>query len=155
MNSAEYINSFTFDYVETWMFTWENNKHSLVTEATLHQPNSKRTGTFKNDHPTAKRIIQILKTEIEDSQNYLCDPVYREAFVFYDENHKIKSILNICLTCLYMSADGIPGYIKGDYKTYEWLRRLFLELGHPIANPEYSIIEDYERMLAKIKKRKS
>jgi hypothetical protein len=157
MNSAEYINSFTFDYVETWSFNRVDDgtvsMYSHVTWDSLGQ-NSKLTGTFKNGHPIAERIKQILQTEIEFSQAYLCAPVYREALVFYDENGKVISIFNICLTCLDLHAD--PHYrIKGDYKAFEWLRRLFQELGHKIENPEYSIIEDYGRMLAKIKKRKS
>jgi hypothetical protein len=154
MNSAEYINSFTFDYVETWSFKRvdEATMYDLVKEESLGQPGSKRTGTFKNDHPTAERFIQILKTEIEDSQAYLCMPVYREALVFYDKNDKIISILNICLTCLFVHADSYDR-IKVDYKAYEWLRRLFQELGHEIENPEYSIIEDMERMKAKFGKK--
>lgn len=155
MNSAEYINSFTFDYVETWSFNRDDDatKYDLVNAEHLGQPGSKRTGTFKNDHPTAARIKEILQTEIEDSQAYLCMPVYREALVFYDENEKIISILNICLTCLFVHADSCDR-IKVDYKAYEWLRRLFQGLGHEIKNPEYSIIEDIQRQVEKVKKRK-
>lgn len=156
MNSAEYINSFTFDYVETWSFNRIDDgtvsMYSHVTMDSLHQPDSKLTGTFKYDHPTAERIIQILQTEIEDSMAYLCTPVYREALVFYDESEKIISILNICLTCLDLHA-APHNRIKGDYKAFEWLRRLFQELGHEIENPEYSIIEDIQRQLEKVKKR--
>jgi hypothetical protein len=155
MNSAEYINSLTFDYVETWSFNRDDDAtmYSLVIEESLFQPGSKKTGTFKNDHPTAARIKQILQTEIEDSQNYLCAPVYREALVFYDQNNKVISILNICLTCLHMMAEQHYN-IKCDYKAYEWLRRLFQGLGHEIEKPEYSIIEDMERMKAKFGKKK-
>jgi hypothetical protein len=155
MNSAEYINSFTFDYVETWSFNRNDDAtmYDLVKEEGLFQPGSKRTGTFKNDHHTAARIKQILQTEIEDSMAYLCAPVYREALVFYDENDKVISILNICLTCLNLHA-APHNRIKGDYKAYEWLKRMFQELGHAIENPEYSIIEDMERMKAKVRKKK-
>lgn len=157
MNSAEYINGFTFDYVETWSFNRKDDgalsMYSLVTSDSLFQPESKRTGTFKNGHPIAERIKQILQTEIEDSQAYLCAPVYREALVFYDETDKVVSILNICLTCLNLHAEP-HNRIKGDYKAFEWLRRLFQELGHEIENPEYSIIEDMEKMKAKIKKKR-
>ena len=156
MNSADYINSIAFDYVETWAFNRDDEKtmYSFATEEALFQPNSKLTGTFKNDHPIAERIKQILQTEIEDSQNYLCAPVYRDALVFYDQNNKVISILNICLTCLHMTAEQHHN-IKCDYKAYEWLKRLFQELGHPIENPEYSIIEDMERMIKKFRKKKS
>lgn len=157
MNSAFYINNLNFDYVETWSFNRVDDgtlsMYDFATEEELFQPGSKRTGTFKNDHPIAKRIIQILQTEIEYAQNYLCAPIYREALVFYDQNGNMISILNICLTCLYMAADRFPN-IKCDYKAYEWLRRLFQELGHEIENPEYSIIEDVEKMKAKVRKKK-
>lgn len=155
MTSAEYINNIDFDYVETWSFNRDDEKtmYSFTSEEGLFQPDSKRTGTFKNGHPVAERIKQILQTEIEFSQAYLCAPVYRDALVFYDKSDKVISILNICLTCLYMTSEGCPN-IKCDYKAYEWMRRLFQELGHKIENPEYSIIEDIERMKAKLRKKK-
>jgi hypothetical protein len=157
MNSAEYINSLTFDYVETWSFNRVDDgtvsMYSLVTNDSLGQPNSKRTGTFKNDHPTAERIKEILQTEIEESFAFLCAPIYREALVFYDSNGRIVSLLNICLTCLDLHAAPY-NRIKGDYKAFEWLRRLFQGLGHEIENPEYSIIEDIQRQVEKLKKRK-
>jgi hypothetical protein len=152
MNSAEYINSLTFDYVETWSFNRDDDAtvYSLVKEESLFQPGSKLTGTFKNGHPITERIKQILQTEIEYSFAFLCAPVYRDALVFYD--HKVVSILNICLTCLDLHA-APHNRIKGDYKTFEWLRRLFIELGHEVENPGYSIIEDVEKMKAKFGKR--
>lgn len=155
MNSAFYIKSFTFDYVETWSFNRDNEatKYDLVNEEHLFQPGSKRTGTFKNDHPTAERIKEILLTEIEESMRFLCAPIYREALVFYDSNGKIVSLLNICLTCLDLHA-APHNNIRGDYKAFEWLRRLFQGLGHEIENPEYSIIEDIQKQLEKVKKRK-
>lgn len=154
MNSAFYIKSFTFDYVETWSFNRDDDatKYDLVNAEHLGEPGSKRTGTFKNDHPTAARIKEILQTEIEESMRFLCAPVYREALVFYDHNDKVVSLLNICLTCLDLHATPY-NRIKGDYKAFEWLRRLFQGLGHEIENPEYSIIEDIQRELEKIKKR--
>jgi hypothetical protein len=155
MNSAEYINSLTFDYVETWSFNRDDDAtmYDLVKEKHLFQPGSKRTGTFKNDHPAAERIKEILQTEIEESMAFLCMPIYREALVFYDSNDKIVSLLNICLTCLELHA-APHNRIKGDYKAFEWLRRLFQGLGHEIENPEYSIIEDVQRQVEKLRKRR-
>ncbi|HEY8896251.1 MAG TPA: hypothetical protein VIM79_15595 [Niastella sp.] len=155
MNSAEYINSFTFDYVETWSFNRDDDAtmYNLVKEEHLFKPGSKRTGTFKNDHPTAERIKEILLTEIENSMAFLCAPVYRDALVFYDSNGKIVSLLNICLTCLDLHA-APHNRIKGDYKAFEWLRRLFQGLGHEIENPEFNIIEDVQRQVQKLRKRK-
>ncbi|MCS3799420.1 hypothetical protein GGD38_004793 [Chitinophagaceae bacterium OAS944] len=155
MNTAFYINNLNF--VETWSFNREDDgtlsMYAFATEEGLFQPGSKRTGTFKKDHPTAERIKQILQTEIEISMSYLCAPVYRDALVFYDKNDKVISILNICLTCLHMTAENIPD-VKGDYKAYEWLKRLFIELGHAVENPGYSIIEDFDKMKAKVRKKK-
>lgn len=155
MNSAAYINSLTFDYVETWSFKRDDDAtmYDLVKEEHLGQLGSKRTGIFKNDHPTAERIKEILQTEIEESMAFLCMPIYREALVFYDSNDKIVSLLNICLTCLELHA-APHNRIKGDYKAFEWLRRLFQGLGHEIENPEYSIIEDIQRQVEKFRKRK-
>lgn len=157
MNSAFYIKSFTFDYVETWSFNRVDDgtvsMYSHVTEETLHEPISKLTGTFKYDHPTAERIKEILLTEIEESMRFLCAPIYREALVFYDRNGKVVSLLSICLTCLDLHA-APHNNIRGDYKAFEWLRRLFQGLGHEIENPEYSIIEDIQRQIEKVKKRK-
>jgi hypothetical protein len=46
-----------------------------------------------------------------------------------------------------------PG-IKTDYKTFDYLKRLFLEIGHNVENPSYSAIEDMEKQMEKVKNRK-
>jgi hypothetical protein len=182
MNSANYINSIVFDHVETYSFnrgtenepaeaeyarlnsinnTEERNaafrelQHKyfvIVNEDGQFHPYSKKTGTFKNDHPLVDRVKQILRTEIEHQMKLLCAPEYRDAFVFYDHNHQIISTLNICFSCMYMHT--IPHQeIKADYKTYDWLKRIFLEIGHNVENPEYSVIADIENQKQRIRKK--
>jgi hypothetical protein len=182
MNSAAYINSITFDYVETWSFNrglehkqveaayeqvklLENREERNIAFGALQQkyfiiinedgqfhPFAKKINTFNNDNPYTDRIKQILRTEIEYEPKFLCAPEYRDALVFYDRNHKIVSTLNICFSCMYMHT--LPHQdINVDYKTYDWLKKILLENGHDIENPEYSIIEDIERMKQRIKKK--
>lgn len=183
MNTAEYINSIVFDYVETWSFnrgaeedqvkaeydqvisikdTSERNTafralqrkyFILINEYGEIHPYAKKINTFKKDHPFVDRVKQILGTGIEYEPKFLCAPEYRDALVFYDDNQQIVSTLNICFSCMYMHTIPHSG-IKADYKTYDWMKKLLLESGHEIENPEYSIIADIEKMKEKVRKSK-
>jgi hypothetical protein len=182
MHTAVYINSFVFDYVETWSFNrgaeekqmdaeykqaglikdFEERQAAyralskkyflLINDAGQLHPFAKKINTFKSDHPFADRIKQILQTAIEEKFNFLCEPVYRDALVFYDYNNKVVSVLNICFSCMHMYA-APHNELKADYKTYDWLKTLLLEIGHNIEKPEYSIIADVERMKQKFRKK--
>ncbi|MBO9204554.1 MULTISPECIES: hypothetical protein [Niastella] len=163
--SSDYINNLSFHYIETYSFRRGSAYEKLNAEnADLEYngyiedengqffPYSIRTGTFQHDHPIAIQVKNLLQIEIEHHEKYLCAPVYRDAIIFYDQTQRSVSSLNICLSCCYMQTD--IGLLKADYKTYGYLKKLFLELGHDVENPEYNIIDDIEAMKTKIKKPK-
>ncbi|OQP57995.1 hypothetical protein [Niastella populi] len=182
MNTAEYIDSIVFDYVETWSFNREPEEKQvnaeyeqvrsiedieerltaytvlerkyavLINDAGQFHPFAKKINTFKSDHPLSARLKQVLQTPIEQKFSLLCAPVYRDALVFYDHKNNVVSNLNICFACMYMYAAPHQD-IKADYKTYDWLKTLLLENGHEIENREYSIIADVEKMKQKLRKK--
>jgi hypothetical protein len=176
--SVDFINSLTFDYIETYSFQrgleFEENKklmkveydrlkvrkearnnlspaeemrflelnglvgftqYLLNAEGKFH-PSSKKTNTFKNRDKNIERIKNILQTEITEVPRWLCAPEYRDALVFYGKNNKIITTLNICLSCQYMETKMFS-HIDGDYKTYDLLKRFFIDIGHEVENTEY------------------
>jgi len=190
INSPDYMNSFCFDYVETWSFQRgeeyeqnlkqlrierdklealkaqcktltieEENRYQelngllgytqyLIDEHGRFHPSAKNVTIFRHDNPAIERIKQILQTEVLDVPMWLCAPVYRDAFVFRDQNGTIVSVLNVCLSCQYMETK-IFAHIKGDYRTYDLLKKFFLEIGHEVEKPEYSIVAEVEKLKLK------
>jgi len=156
--SEDYINELVFDHIETYSFrgagfepTEYEHPYTIDKNGQFH-PQSQKTNTFQHDHPIAEQIKQLLQIEIEEHLKFLCAPVFHDIIVFYDRNHQIVSVLNVCLSCFQMEVEKIQ--LKADYKTYGYLKRLFLELGHEVENPEYNIIDEVEALKLKIKKRK-
>lgn len=170
-NSSEYINELAFDHLETYSYRrgaeYEKleaearqtsnllilNNKKIVDENGQFFPYSIKTNTFPYDHPIIDRIKQLLQIEIVQHFQMLCAPEYRDAIVFYDHNHRMVSCLEVCLSCFYMKTENFQ--LKADYKTYGYLKKLFLEIGHEVEDPEYSIIDDVEKQLQKIRARKS
>jgi hypothetical protein len=95
---------------------------------------SKKTNTFASTDSKVDLLKNILKTEIKEIPSWMCAPMYRDAFVFYDNRDNIVSVLNVCLSCEYMQTTKF-NHIKCDYKTYELLKRFFIDIGHEVENP--------------------
>ncbi len=68
-----------------------------------------------------------------DVSNWMCSPVYRDAIVFYKSSGEIISVLNICLSREAMALDS-SNQVTADSTTYEMLRQLFKEVGHPVES---------------------
>ena len=85
----------------------------------------------------SKRLIEILKTEINDIPNWMCAPIYRDAILFYDKNETLIQQLNICLSCEYMETE-LFNHINADFKTYELMREFLIEIGHKIGTEKAS-----------------
>ena len=85
----------------------------------------------------SKRLIEILKTQINDIPNWMCAPIYRDAILFYDKNGTLIKQLNICLSCEYMEAE-LFNHINADFKTYELIREYLIEIGHKIETEKAS-----------------
>lgn len=114
-------------------------------------PSSIKTNTFKSDDPAIDRIESILLTEVVDLPQWLCAPIYRDAIVFRDKNNEIVSVLNICLSCQYMETTMF-NHINGDYKTYDLLKRFFIDIGHNVEDPEYFALDNINKLKARYKK---
>ncbi len=109
---------------------------------------SKKTNTFTSTDSKIELLKTILRTEIKDIPSWMCAPIYRDAFVFYGNKGNIVSALNICLSCQYMETTKF-NHINGDYKTYDLLKRFFIDLGHAVEDPEYFPLDDIEKMKQK------
>ncbi|MFD2914755.1 hypothetical protein [Psychroserpens luteus] len=79
----------------------------------------------------SERLIEILKTEINDIPNWMCAPIYRDAILFYDKNDNLIKPLNICLSCEYMETE-LFDHINADFKTYELMRKFLIDIGHKV-----------------------
>lgn len=63
----------------------------------------------------------------------MCAPIYRDALVFYNEQHERLQVLNICFEC-HMMRTSTNQLIEADITTYEALLETLAQLGHPIRN---------------------
>jgi hypothetical protein len=163
--STDYISQLVFDYIETYSFRRGTEYEQLEAAKPDLEYNGKivdgngqffpysiKTNTFQHDHPVVQQVKQILQIEIEQHLAMLCAPIFRDAIVFYDQHHRMVSALNICLSCFHLQAENLT--LKADYKTYGYLKKLFIELGHKVEEPHYNIIDDIEALKQKIKKQK-
>ena len=122
----------------------------LLNDKGQFHPSSKKTNSFNLDNPIIDRLKNILRTEIIDIPIWLCAPTYRDAIVFYDNNHKIVSTLNVCLSCKYMETKMFD-HINGDYRTYDLLKRFFIDIGHEVEDPKYFALDDINKIKLKNK----
>jgi hypothetical protein len=124
-------------------------QYLLNNEGQFHY-SSEKINTFKKNDQNLERIKNILQTEIVEIPRWLCAPEYRDALVFYNSDNKIVTSLNVCLSCQYMES-SIFNHIDGDYKTYDLLKRFFIDLGHNVENPEYFPLDDLNKLKEKYK----
>lgn len=105
----------------------------LIDDNGLFHFSSQRTNTFQYDNEITKLLRNILLKKITDVNNWMCAPIYRDAIVFYKSSGEIISALNICLSCEAMAIDSST-QVVADSSTYEMLRKLFKEIGHPVES---------------------
>lgn len=115
----------------------------LLDDTNQFHYSSKKTNTFSSTDAKIETLKSILRTEIIDIPSWLCAPKYRDAFVFYNKDNKIVSVLNVCLSCQYMETTKF-NHINGDWRTYDLLKRFFIDIGHEVENPEYFALDDIE-----------
>jgi hypothetical protein len=120
----------------------------LINEENQFHYSSTKTNTFTSLDSKTELLKIILRTEIKDIPSWLCAPMYRDAFVFYDSKGNIISALNVCLSCQYMETTKF-NHINGDYKTYDLLKRFFIDIGHKVEDPEYFPLDEIEKMKSK------
>lgn len=117
----------------------------LVDDENQFHYSSKKTQTFASTDSKIELLKTILRTEIKDIPSWMCAPMYRDAFVFCDNKGNIVSVLNICLSCQYMETSKF-NHINGDYKTYDLLKRFFIDIGHEVEDPEHFSFDDIEKI---------
>jgi hypothetical protein len=110
-----------------------NTTQHLIGENGKFHFSASLTHTFKRSDPQVEKIISILKTDAVDVPQWMCAPVYRDAVVFYDEDNKILSVLNICFSCENMATEPFH-MVNADVSTYSMLKALFIALGHQIES---------------------
>ncbi|WP_143436432.1 hypothetical protein [Hymenobacter crusticola] len=76
-------------------------------------------------------LRKVLETPVKDAIYWMCKPIYRDAIVFYNEEDKIISILNVCLECSFMQTEQ-QEIIEGDDSMYPRLKEFFKSIGHEV-----------------------
>jgi hypothetical protein len=120
----------------------------LLDDTNQFHYSSKKINTFSSTDAKTELLKTILRTEVKNIPSWLCAPMYRDAFVFYNNEDKIVSVLNVCLSCQYMETTKF-NHINGDYKTYNLLKRFFIDIEHDVEDPEYFALDDIEKMKQK------
>lgn len=118
----------------------------LIDDDNQFHYSSKKTNTFTATDPKVGLLKMILNTEVKEVPSLLCAPMYRDAFVFYNSEKQMVAVLNVCLSCLYMETKAF-NQIRADYKTYDALKRFFIEIGHEVEDPTYFIWEDIAKRM--------
>lgn len=107
----------------------------LLNDTNQFHYSSKKTNTYNSTDTKVELLKNILRTEIIDIPSWMCEPIYRDAFVFFDKQDNIVSVLNICLSCQYMETSKF-NHITSDWKTYDLLKRFFIDIGHEVEDPK-------------------
>ena len=90
---------------------------------------------IENDTDVAQKLAAILQAPVINQMHWMCGPTYRDAITFYDEEHRLVSVLNICFTCDQMVTDtGVE--IAADTNAYQALSSYLAQLGHQIVAGE-------------------
>lgn len=117
----------------------------LIDENNQLHYSARKTNSFSSTDLQAELLKDIFKTEINDVPAWMCAPIYRDAFVFYNIQDEIIGVLNVCLSCQYMETTKF-NHINADYKTYDLLKRFFIDIGHDVEDPEHSILDDLNKL---------
>jgi hypothetical protein len=101
---------------------------------TFHH-SSEKISTFQVHDPEVVRFKEIMKLEVIECFKMLCAPIYRDAVVFYESSGKIVSVLNVCLSCKYMTTGNRQ--LRADFEVYDLLKKFFFDNGHRVENPHF------------------
>ena len=110
-----------------------NLSQLLLTEnlATYHITASPIATLMKNNVET-QQLFELLHRPINNTFDFMCAPLYRDAIAFYNEQHKLVSVLNICFSCEKMVTDA-GREVRADTTTYDAMQRYLTNLGHAIT----------------------
>ena len=82
--------------------------------------------------PESIRLAAILALPVQNQNDWMCAPVYRDALAFYDSQDNLCGVLNICFGCDRMITHQ-RREIAADTATYQELKQLLTESGHVIS----------------------
>jgi len=125
-----------------------NGFELLIDERGTFHHSSERVSVFQIDDPEVVRFKQIMQMEVIECLDMLCPPYYRDAVVFYDLSGKIVSVLNVCLSCMYMTTG--ERMLRADFEVYDLLKRFFLDHGHRVEEPHSFLMNELGEKKAKI-----
>ena len=153
-NLIEYINNLNFEYAISYsglrgaafesrapspsnalQATEETNiyKARIINKfGNLHQ-SAKAIHKFDKGDQTLLQIFEVLSIKYKKHDKWMCPPVFRDAIVFYTENHEISGILHLCFSCE-MVKNELDEKINVDYKIYPKLKSILIRLGHEIED---------------------
>ena len=97
---------------------------------TFHK-STEKVYKFEKEDKQLQSILEILNTKFEEQTFAMCPPVFRDAIVFYSNEHKIIRILQLCFSC-YWIMDENNQDIQVDHKIFPLLKHKLIEVGHII-----------------------
>ncbi len=116
----------------------ELNKYVIKTQYIFDNnysfhPTAERKSTIKrNDSENLLlQTILFVEEDLTDDFETSCIPTYRDALVFFDNNNKMISSLNICFECKRMTNDK-EELIQAHNKKYNYLSNFLKGQGHNI-----------------------
>lgn len=106
------------------------NIRLINTQNNIHQF-AREIATIKKDTNTAKRLISIFNSRVEEPFiTTACPPIYRDAIVFFNENRIIK-IIHCCFECInIINENNTP--ISLTQKSFKELKQVLTSIGHKI-----------------------
>jgi hypothetical protein len=110
-----------------------NKIQYILTDSHNFHPTSEKISIINKNEGDDFLLDIVLCTEYDDVDDFEtgCLPTYRDALVFYDENNRIISALNICFECKKMYTKE-EGYISAHYINYQKFAEFLKSKGHEI-----------------------
>lgn len=132
-----YIDELEFDYLKTFSVNRKDQSEQfsigsriIDLEGDLH-PSSVEVSAFRNSDAESRRITNFFKKKLSGRLGHKCGPIYRDAIAFYQNDHKVVGVIDICFQCQ-MIANDKGEKITLNSKSYKELREMFSRLGHDI-----------------------
>ncbi|MBJ6142000.1 hypothetical protein [Hymenobacter sp. BT559] len=108
----------------------------LTNQQLIMDSTADQVAVIKCNSLEAKQVDAIFRATPGEVVYAACPPVYRDALAFYDEQGQLLRVLNICFGCLFMETNDEVA-VGANVNIYEALRKLFIDLGHPIEDHEH------------------
>lgn len=104
---------------------------TLTNEQLMFDVTAELIATIQTSTSNAAALADLLCAPVVNQYDWMCAPIYRDALAFYNTQDELISVLNICFECDTMLTDT-GKEVQADESTYQALRQLLAQLGHPI-----------------------